>query len=121
MADIKLKEHVNSMLLAAAEAVGPQSVASLLYKRAAAHKNPKVRPDSQTPRVPSPPPHTHTPKTGPGLLRAALHVLCAVLTWLPGLCAVLMHDPCCASTCHVVYCRMPSDVLVHAECCDTLC
>jgi hypothetical protein len=31
------------MLLAAAEAAGPQLVASLLYKRAAAHKNPKVR------------------------------------------------------------------------------
>lgn len=31
------------MMLAAAEAVGPQLVASLLYKRAAAHKNPKVR------------------------------------------------------------------------------
>jgi hypothetical protein len=30
------------MLLAAAEAVGPQLVASLLHKRAAAHKNPKV-------------------------------------------------------------------------------
>lgn len=30
------------MMLAAAEAVGPQLVASLLYKRAAAHKNPKV-------------------------------------------------------------------------------
>lgn len=30
------------MLLAAAEAAGPQLVASLLYKRAAAHKNPKV-------------------------------------------------------------------------------
>jgi hypothetical protein len=32
------------MLLAAAEAVGPQPVASLLHKRAAAHKNPKVGP-----------------------------------------------------------------------------
>jgi hypothetical protein len=31
------------MLLAASEAVGPQLVASLLHKRAAAHKNPKVR------------------------------------------------------------------------------
>lgn len=30
------------MMLAAAEAVGPQLVASLLYKRSAAHKNPKV-------------------------------------------------------------------------------
>lgn len=42
VADLKLKEHANSMMLAAAEAVGPQLVASLLYKRAAAHKNPKV-------------------------------------------------------------------------------
>jgi hypothetical protein len=42
VADIKLKEHANSTMLAAAEAVGPQLVASLLYKRAAAHKNPKA-------------------------------------------------------------------------------
>ncbi|KAF6262791.1 armadillo-type protein [Scenedesmus sp. NREL 46B-D3] len=37
-----LKEGAFQMLLAAAEAVGPQLVASLLHKRAAAHKNPKV-------------------------------------------------------------------------------
>jgi len=30
------------MLFAAAEAVGPQLIASLLHQRAAAHKNPKV-------------------------------------------------------------------------------
>lgn len=39
---MKLKEPASQMLLAACEAVGPQQVASLLYKRAAAHKNPKV-------------------------------------------------------------------------------
>jgi hypothetical protein len=31
------------MLSAAAEAVGPTAVAALLYRKAAAHKNPKVR------------------------------------------------------------------------------
>ncbi|WIA20537.1 hypothetical protein OEZ85_004931 [Tetradesmus obliquus] len=42
LADLKLKEAAFQMLLAASEAVGPQLVASLLHKRAAAHKNPKV-------------------------------------------------------------------------------
>jgi hypothetical protein len=39
---LKLKDAAFQMLLAASEAVGPQLVAALLYKRAAAHKNPKV-------------------------------------------------------------------------------
>lgn len=42
LADLKLKEPAIQMLLAAAEAAGPQLVASLLHKRAVGHKNPKV-------------------------------------------------------------------------------
>jgi cytoskeleton-associated protein 5 len=42
LADIKLKGPAFEMLLAASEAVGPQFVSSLLHKKAAVHKNPKV-------------------------------------------------------------------------------
>eukprot|EP00775_Hariotina_reticulata_P007310 gene7310-7523_t len=42
LADLKLKDAAFQMLLASSEAVGPQLVAALLYKRAAAHTNPKV-------------------------------------------------------------------------------
>lgn len=43
LADLKLREPASQMLLAAAEAAGPQLVAGLLHKRAAGAKNPKAR------------------------------------------------------------------------------
>lgn len=43
LADLKLKGPAVELLLALSEAVGPQFVAVQLHKKAAAHKNPKVR------------------------------------------------------------------------------
>ena len=45
MADIKLKGPAGDALTALSEACGPQFVCTQLHKKAAAHKNPKVRPD----------------------------------------------------------------------------
>ena len=43
MSDIKLKGPAGDALTAMSEALGPQFVFTQLHKKAAAHKNPKVR------------------------------------------------------------------------------
>jgi cytoskeleton-associated protein 5 len=44
MADMKLKGPAGDALTALSEACSPQFVCTQLHKKAAAHKNPKVRP-----------------------------------------------------------------------------
>ena len=44
MADMKLKAPASDALTALSEACGPQFICTQLHKKAAAHKNPKVRP-----------------------------------------------------------------------------
>ena len=45
LSDLKLKGPASEMLMAIAEAVGPQLVAVLIHRKAGPHKNPKVLTD----------------------------------------------------------------------------